>query len=139
MGDQPNAAHDDKQKKCSDCKAFADAPIVGHFKCVAHRACTSSQEWQPYNCDMCTYFRHNVSQQPAEEKTANIDELVHMLQETSAQLSGRETKWEYEDTLYSFMNLVRPETHPNQSKRLKEKILKNWGRHREPNPTTTFS
>ena len=139
MGDQPNAAHDGKQKECSDCEAFADAPIVGHFKCVAHRACTSSQEWQPNNCDMCMYFKHTVSQQPAEERNANIDELVNMLQEASAQLSCSETKWEYEDTLYSFMELERPETQPNQSETLEGENPEKSGRHREPNPTTAIS
>ena len=127
MGDQPNTAHDDKQNKCSDCKTFAKKPRVGHFKCAAHRACTGSHEWQPYDCDMCMFFKHNVSQQPAEEKNASIDELVKMLHDASAQLSCSETKWEYEDILYSFMELERPETTPNQSETLEGENPKKSG------------
>ena len=127
MGDQPNNDHDGKQKKCRDCNKFAKDPIVGHFKCAAHRACTSRHEWQPYECDMCLFFKHNVSRQPAEEKNSSIDELAHMLQDTSVQLSCSETTWEYEDILYSFLDLERPESNPSQSKKREEENPKNSG------------
>ena len=114
MGKQSISDHSSKQK-CSECKKIAKNPVVGHFKCATHRACTSSHEWQPYECEMCLFFKHSVSRQPAEEKNLSLDELVKMLKDTSTELSGNGTEWEYEDTLYSFMDLARPETHPSQS------------------------
>ena len=114
MGKESIADHKGQQK-CSECKKFAENPVVGHFKCAAHRACTSSHEWQPYNCDMCLFFKRSISQQPAEEKNSSLNELVNMLQDMSTEFSGSGTKWEYEDTFYSFMDLARPETRPSQS------------------------
>ena len=136
MGDQPNSDHDGKQKKCQDCNNFAENPIVGHFKCAAHRACTSRHEWQPYECEMCLFFKHNVSRQPAEEKNSSIDELVHMLQDTSAQLSCSETIWEYEDTLYSFLDLERPGSNPSQSEKREEENPEKSGEASETEPNT---
>ena len=114
MGKQSSPDHNSKQN-CSECKKFANDPVVGHFKCSTHRACTSSHEWQPNDCNMCKFFKHTVSRHSAEEKNVSLDELFNMLQDTATEFSGSRTKWEYEDTLYAFMDLARPETHPSQS------------------------
>ena len=136
MGDQPNNDHDGKQTKCSDCNKLAKSPIVGHFKCAAHRACTSRHEWQPFECEVCLFFKHNVSRQPAEEKNSSINELVRMLRDTSAELSCSKTVWKYEDILYSFLDLERPESNTIQSEMREEENPEESGEASGTEPDT---
>ena len=61
MEGQSQKGGKDGGAKCSECQIYAKDPVAGHSKCAKHRACTGTQEWQPYDCDICALLKHTVS------------------------------------------------------------------------------
>ena len=104
-------SHSKSQKKikCSDCHYFSNNPVLGHFKCIRHRACSGQQDWQPEECDVCNLFRHNSRGWQNEKRVEELDKLYKILQETSRELSNDEGTWNFMDTFNSFFNLQEPQ------------------------------
>ena len=104
--------HSKKQTKvkCSDCHKCSKDPVLGHFKCIRHRACSGHQNWQPEECDLCILFRHNSREWQDEKRDESFDALYKMLEETATELSNDEVTWEFLDTLNSFFNVQESQT-----------------------------
>ena len=100
--------HAKKQSKvkCSDCHKCSKDPVLGHFKCIRHRACSGHQNWQPEECDLCILFRHNSREWQDEKRDESFDALYKMLEETAAELSNDEMTWEFLDILNSLPFLI---------------------------------
>ena len=103
--------------KCSDCTATAKAPEMGHFKCIRHRSCSGSNEWQPENCDACMLLAANLPNMPKEERDLNYDKIYKILENSSTILSSEAHTWVFEEIFSSFfeVDFVPKESAPEES------------------------
>ena len=98
--------------KCSDCHKLSAAPVVGHFKCIKHRACSGQQYWEPEVCDACSLFKFNLKGYQNEKRDESLDELYNILQETSNEFSNDEVTWGFTDIFSSFFDLQPSQADP---------------------------